>query len=345
MAGQAKKHHLVSKFYLRYFADEADQVRTVILPGDLQFLQSVERATVRTRFYTAVGHDGQPTDAAETAFGGIETVAAEAWRELSEGVWPLTPEAREHVAGWIALQLLRGSGNRASMSQLGTDIVQMELIVGGRRRLRDALRDLGEPNDEESVSREWIGLFENPLEVEAHPNHHIHHIANMLPRITESLLNRWWILTTFERKTLATSDHPVCVVPNDDLTAIGMGTGIENADAIHVPLTRRYALSMHLRATLQPELARQSQDRRQAGVAAIALYSNSCTVNSARRMLFHHPQDSPLVGLDLPAPRTGEVHMSGDPWRFMADDDRQVLLDAGIEPPQPRTARDPQQDK
>jgi hypothetical protein len=119
----------VSKFYLRYFADEADQVRTVILPGDLQFLQSVERATVRTRFYTAVGHDGQPTDAAETAFGGIETVAAEAWRELSEGVWPLTPEAREHVAGWIALQLLRGSGNRASMSQLGTDIVQMELIV------------------------------------------------------------------------------------------------------------------------------------------------------------------------------------------------------------------------
>lgn len=119
MADQAKKHHVVSKFYLRYFADEANQVTTVMLPGDRQFLQSVGRATVRTRFYTAVGHGGQPTDAAETAFGGIETVAAEAWRELSEGVWPLTPEAREHVAGWIALQLLRGNGNRASMSQRG----------------------------------------------------------------------------------------------------------------------------------------------------------------------------------------------------------------------------------
>jgi hypothetical protein len=90
-----------------------------------------------------------------------------------------------------------------------------------------------------------------------------------------------------------------------------------------------------LRSTLPPELAGLREDRHKAGVSAVALYSNSCTVHSARRMLFHHPQDAPFKGLDLPAPRAREMVSSGDPWRFMRDEDRQVLLDAGIQPPPP----------
>src|SRR3954471_24997324 len=58
-------------------------------------------------------------------------------------------------------------------------------------------------------------------------------------------------------------------------------------------------------------------------------------VNSARRMMFHHPEDSPLNGLDLAAPRTHEIAISSDPWRFMPDEDRQALLDAGLQPPAP----------
>jgi hypothetical protein len=34
MAGPARRHHLVSKFYLRHFADENDMITTVFLPGD-----------------------------------------------------------------------------------------------------------------------------------------------------------------------------------------------------------------------------------------------------------------------------------------------------------------------
>ncbi|MFK4083652.1 DUF4238 domain-containing protein [Kribbella sp. NPDC020789] len=331
MPEQAKRHHLVSKFYLRYFADEADKIVTVMLPGERRFTQGIGNASVQTHFYTAVGLDGQLTDAAETAFGYIETAAAAAWREFTAGAWPLSPAGREQVAGWVALQLLRGSRVRNSMSQLGTDMLRLEVIAGGRRRLREVLREVGEPHDDESVDREWIALFENPLEVEAHANHHVLHIAKLLPRVTASLLDRWWILTAFERKSLATSDHPVHIVPNPAQAAMGMGTGIENADEIHVPLTRRLALSMHLRATLPEELAGQVADRKQDGVAKIALYSNSCTVNGARRMLFHHPADNPLSGFDLPEPRTREVQAAGGLWRFMADEDRQVLIDAGIE--------------
>lgn len=333
MGSEAKRHHVVSKFYLRYFADEAERITTVMLPGGSTFPQNIKNASVQTRFYTAIGNDGQPTDAAETAFSKIEAAASVVWREVCAGVWPLSADAREHMAGWIALQLLRGSRVRRSMSQLGTDMLQLQVMVGGRRRLREVLRDLGEPHDDESVTQEWISLFEDPLEVEVHANHHLQYLTEALPRITRSLLDRWWLLTTFERKGLATSDHPVYVLPNPDLRAIGMGTGIENADAIHVPLTRRHSLSLHLRATLPNELAGVRQDRRISGVAATALYSNSCTVNSARRMLFHHPEDAPLQGLDLPDPRTREIEASGDPWCFMPDEDRQVLLDAGLQPP------------
>lgn len=334
MANRAKRHHVVSRFYLRYFADGADQITTVMLPGDRTFPQSIKDATVQTKFYTAIDRDGQPTDAAEQAFSAIEAAAADVWRHVSDGAWPLPEEARTQMAEWIALQLLRGSRVRTSMNQLGTDLFQLQIMIGGRRRLREALRQAGEPHDAETVTREWISLFENPYEMEVHANHHLHHIAQLLPRVTSSLLDRWWILTVFERKSLATSDHPVHVVPNPDLTALGTGTGIENADAIHVPLTRRLSLSMHLRATLPAGLSHVNNDISSQGVAATALYSNSCTVNNARRMLFHHPEDFPLRGLELPDARTREVAASGDPWRFMPDEDRQVLLDAGsIHPP------------
>lgn len=335
MAGeQAKRHHLVSKFYLRHFADEADQVMTVMLPGHRPpFRQSIENASVRSNFFMGIGHDGQPTDAAERAFGLIEETAAGAWRNVAEGVWPLPSDAREAMAGWIALHLLRGSGPRMMMNQLGTQLLQLEVIAGGRARLRDTLRDVGEPFDEESLNREWISLFEDPLVVEAHANQHLNYVAEALPGVTELILSRWWVLTSFERKGLATSDHPVYVVPNEAHVALGMGTGIKNADTIHLPLTRRHSLSLALRSTLPADLARRREDWNVPGTSATALYSNSCAVNSARQALFHHPGDSPLDGLRLPQPRSDEIMSDGDLWRFMPDEDRQVLLDAGLRPP------------
>jgi hypothetical protein len=331
--GQARRHHVVSKFYLRYFADDAGQITTVMLPGDRTFPQSVNDASVHNQYYTGIGHDGLATDVAEQAFGGIEAAAAPAWRAVHDGVWPLPQDLRCAMARWIALQALRGGRVRTSMEQLGTDVTQLEIMVGGRRRVREELVAARLPADDEAVNREWISLFENPYQVTVHANHHLNYIANALPRATETILDRWWLLTTFQRKGLATSDHPVYVVPNERFTRLGMGTGLANADAIHIPLTRRLSLSMHLRNSQLPEIAHMYDDYAFNGSAATALYSSSCAVNSARRMLYHHPADSPLTGFELPAPRTREIMVNGDPWRFMDDDDRRVLLDAGLLPP------------
>jgi hypothetical protein len=55
-------------------------------------------------------------------------------------------------------------------------------------------------------------------------------------------------------------------------------------------------------------------------------------VNSARRFLFHHPDDAPLPGFDLRQPREREVAVHAQLWGWIAEDDRQVLQNAGFGP-------------
>lgn len=332
MPGQARRHHIVSKFYLRYFANDNEQVTTIMLPGDRTFPQSIGDASVQTDYYTVIDQAGQQSDAAEQALSLVEKSAATAWREVAAGVWPLRDEHRESVAAWLALQLLRGTSVRNSMSEMASHALLLELILGGRTRLREALSAAGEAIDDDTVNREWVELFRDPVRAEVRANHHLQHLADLLPRVTHSLLNRSWFLTVFERKALATSDHPVHLVPNEELTRAGMGTGIENATVIHVPLTRRHSLAMYQPSAVPPQLATLGRDIRRPGVTATALYSNSCTVNSTRRFLFHHPDDAPLVGFDLPQPREREVEVKAQLWGWIAEDDRQVLLDAGFGP-------------
>ena len=85
------------------------------------------------------------------------------------------------------------------MSELASHTLLLEVILGGRTRLREALRAAGGPIDDDTVNRGWVGLFKDPFRAEVHANHHMQHLAAMLPRVTQSLLDRWWILTVFER--------------------------------------------------------------------------------------------------------------------------------------------------
>ena len=332
MVGRARRHHLVSKFYLRHFADQSGLVATVELPGHRTFTQSVEDASVRRDYYTAVDNEGEETDSAETAFAKIEGPAAKSWRNVTGGTWPLTPTDRGNMAAWIALQLLRADSVRTSMEQIGSDVVQLEIMMGGRDRLRENLRDQGRPFNDLAVNAEWVSLFIDPPKVDVQANHHLQHVVELLPRVMLGLLGRWWLLTRFDRRTLATSDNPVVLIPNDRDTQLGLGTGIDTADQILVPLTRRLCLSLATRDSLAPDLA-HAVDLVQPGSTQVALYANSATSRNARRFLFHHPQDTPLAGLELPDRREREIGQSGDPWRFMRIDDRQVLIDAGLEPP------------
>ena len=111
------------------------------------------------------------------------------------------------------------------------------------------------------------------------------------------LYERNWVLTFYERRSLATSDTPVVLCSGAGHPA-GMGIGIANAGEIHVPLDRRVALSMG---------DSRFPDGCAAGVTKTALYLNDAIAKNARRYVFHHPDDDPLHGLTLPEPRQHEL--------------------------------------
>lgn len=332
----AKRHHTVSRFYLAHFANDAGQITTVETPGARTYSQNVANATVQSHFYTAVDIHGEPTDKAEQSFGILEGAAADAWRAVVDGNWPLTGDLRTAMAGWIALQVLRGPNVRKSLAEVKNSHLNLNAVLGGRALVREALEQSGRRVDDQSVNEAWIEFFTDPPPIPSvSANEHLRYMGQALPEILDLLLDRVWFLSVYKRKGLATCDHPVFVIPNTDFAQMGLGTGIANAREIHVPLTRRHALTMALRDALPLELA-SSGDVIQPGVSKTALYSNSCMTLSARKALFHHPDDRPFQGLELQPRRQQEVELTTDLWSWMKPDDRQVLLDAGLKPPPPQ---------
>lgn len=251
------------------------------MPGDKRIPISITRATVRKNFYVVTFPDGTETDLAEDAFGILEAAASEAMKSIVDHrTWPIPAKVREDVAGWAALQYLRGPRVR----QLG-------------REIAEDLSSVGVPtkgNDGEQVVVKMPA--ENVAELTG-PELQLALIQRQLPTVAKMLYERDWILTFYERKRLATSDTPVVLIPAADYPD-SLGIGIANAGEIYVPLDRRVGLSM---ASLG------SGDRRIHGVAMTALYCNDAMAKNAQKYLFHHPEDDPLSGLELRQPRAREL--------------------------------------
>jgi hypothetical protein len=276
-----RRNHTVNRSYLQRFADGNGRLTRVELPGDKHVPISVTDATVIKNFYVLSLPDGTETDLAEDAFGIVEAAAAEAIRSVVDHkTWPIPPKVREDIAGWAALQYLRGPWVR----QLGREIAEEFSGVGV---------SVKDGNGEQIVLKMPAeGLTEltgSSLQLQL--------IQHQLPVVAEMLYKRDWILTYYQRKNLATSDAPVVLLPSEDHLDI-LGVGVADAGEIYVPLDRHVGLSMANAGT---------GDIRISGVVKTALYSNDAMAKNARKYLFHHPEDDPLRGLELPEPRAREL--------------------------------------
>lgn len=274
-----RRNHTVNKSYLRRFADNDGLLIRVELPGDKRKRMSISNAAVIKNFYVLTLPDGTESDIAEDAFSIVEAAATEAIRSLVDHqTWPIPPRAREDIAGWIALQYLRGPWVR----QLGQEVA--DAFTGGVPVRTGSGEQITVRMSKEGMST--IAGVELQLAM----------IQRHLPEIAAMLCDRDWILTFYQRKRLATSDTPIALTPVKDHPDF-MGVGIANGE-IHVPLDRRVGLSLGDQGT---------GDGRLNGSAKTALYLNDAMARNARRYLFHHPEDDPLRGLQLPAPRTREL--------------------------------------
>lgn len=276
-----RRNHTVNESHLRRFADDSGLLTGVQLPGDVRFPISASDAAVRKNFYVVRLPDGSESDQAEDDFGQVESNAAVAIRTLiDDRAWPIPDEARAHIAEWAALQYLRVPWVR-----------QFAHEIAG------ALSEVGLPVPTEMAERSTLFIPADQVERHGASAFHIEFIRRQAAVVAEMLYERDWVLTFYNRRSLATSDAPVVLRPMirySDGTTVAVG----NAAEVQVPLDRRVALSMR---------SRRRGDERVPGVTKTAVDLNRATASNARRYVFHHPDDDPLKGLVLPQPREREL--------------------------------------
>jgi hypothetical protein len=283
-----RRNHTVNRSYLKRFANGDGYLSRVDLPGDKRILISLDDATVIKDFYVVTLPDGSKTDKAEDVFCVVESAAAAAIRAVvDEFVWPIPAKMRRDIAAWVALQYLRSP----SVRRLG-------------REIAEGLTEVGLPVPAGTGRQITMKLPADQVEGLAGPGLQLALIRRQLLSAAEMLHQREWVITDYRRKRLATSDTPVVLFP------AAQGVGIANAAAVYVPIDRRAGLIM---------TAPGRGERRVFGTARSALIANQAMAQNARKYLFHHPDDDPLSGVELPQPRGRELANPADAAKLVED--------------------------
>lgn len=323
MTSRTRRQHVVSRFYLNGFANEDQRVARVELPGDVTRVLSTGDAGVIKDFYTITLPDGTKSDFFERAFGEVEGLAAEAMRAITSGVWPVPDEHRASLAAWIALQHLRSEDVRAGQGSMRAGMIQLIVGVSGRAALREVIeRAERRTISDEELDWEWADLTKSGgPDLAEDPDEHLRLLSDLLPGTTHYFYDCHWTLYRFQRRVLVTSDHPVSLCVEPDYPAY-MGVGLATADLFVVPLSRRLGLTIQPRTRLEryPVDPTSVPDFAHDGTTAIARSFNQETVGRARRYVYHHPEDQPLIGLHIPEPDTRRGPQTSDIDRMVHED-------------------------
>jgi hypothetical protein len=304
VAGRVRRQHVISQFYLRGFANESSRIKRIELPGVEPVVLTTSNASVIKDFYTVELLDGTPSDMFEKFFGTFEGPAATALSGVRHGTWPLRPVDREALAGWVALQHLRGEEIRHGQSAL--DAFHIRILVGTSGK--EALRRLIETREgvrlhEEQLDWEWADLTKpGGPHLEPDPGDHMDFLLGTLPGLTAHLMSWHWTLLEFEDAALGTSDHPVSLVPGEDHPP-GMGLGIATAALFYIPLTQSLGLTIQPRDRFPAALG-FVPDLKHVADPEHAKSFNQQTAWSARHYVYCHPEADPFAApVVLPAPR------------------------------------------
>ena len=306
-----RRHHTVPRLLLRRFADGKRLMR-VPLDGGVKRLVGIADVTVHSDFYSMRDEKGQLDDTVENLLAELEDKAALVIRTvIDEGVWPLPIEERAVLAEWIAAQHVRIPAARTAHNEMADQFSKMLIAVGGKPEVRRHMEtDATEPVSDEEVEEMWESLTDfDSYNAEMSVNDHIVSMGQSMATAYEVFMARSWGLIRFERRTLLIPDHPVTLVRDEDMPR-WFGVGIANAAKVLVPIDRRAAIIM---AGPGPDVFYPASTK-----AAKEL--NQRFAWNARKELFHHPDDNPLDGVELPQVRGREMQVSQPPENFLLPD-------------------------
>jgi hypothetical protein len=297
-----RKQHVVSKFYLKGFADSSKLLRRTLLPGNRSHLISSEKASIITDFYSITLEDGQVSDYFERAFSRVEDPASMVHKSIvEEGRWPLGVDEKCDLALWIALQHLRSEGMRTQGNNMRALMIQLVVGTSGK----DALRRHIEKAECQTISQErldfeWAELTrDGGPRIKADPEDHLRMIAELLEPTAVMLGSMQWSLNVYKRKRLITGDHPVSMLTNPEHPSF-RGVGLATAGGFALPLSRKHGLVIGA----SPELP----DLKVDGNAQTANGLNQATIVNSRICLYSHPEDEEVIkGMYVPQPREWEI--------------------------------------
>lgn len=317
MGDVAKLHHTVPQFYLRGFADAAERITSVRLPGDRRYTQVIKKTAATNHFYSIDGHP-HGSDVFEKALSEMEGAAASVLRATEGGAWPLSEEQRGALATFMAVQYVRGPDHRRTMGYLAASMTRLEVQVTGRGNIQQWVRQrYGVEVDDDEAEEVWQEATQPggpPITVS--PEEHIAHLVQTAAELLPMILGRPWSLVRFQRRSLITSDSPVGLVPHPG-DEPWQGVGFMTALAITFPLTRRLGLLMGdirqlVEGNIPVELVRAGDgDGVEEGTTALEKLINNSTVHSASEYIYHHPEDGSTLPSPLPEPTLTTISRQG----------------------------------
>lgn len=321
----AKRHHFVPQFYLRGFADDAERITTVTLPGEQRYTQVIRKTAAENGFYAVPGHpDG--SDAFEKILSQVEGEAASILARIKAGQWPLSPKDRASLAYYLALQVTRGPEQRRNMDRLAAHFTRIEIGYGGKAGVKGWVKEqYGVDISDAEAEELWAQATQPggpPIRHTALA--HIQQMMELVDTIHPSLSFRPWMLVRFDEASLITSDTPVSLIARQD-DGPAMGVGFLTAQHILVPLSRKLGLAMtdpemSIDLGIPVEKVRAGEcDFAEDGSAGIADFFNTVTARQASLRLYHHPDDDGAVPDDLPNPRPVTMSLSGGSQEFTGE--------------------------
>ncbi|SPE99989.1 DUF4238 domain-containing protein [Streptomyces sp. MA5143a] len=304
-----RHHHTVPRLLLRRFAD-GKRIMRVPLDGSEPKPIGIGDATVRSHFYSMQDETGQRDDSIENLLADLEDQAARVIAKvIDEHVWPLPIDDRAVLGEWVAAQSARIPAARKANNEIADQLLKMEIAAGGKPEVRRRMEAQGKgPVSDEDVEATWAELTDfSGYFVELPVNDHLLTMADAMVVAYEWMMARSWQLCRFGRRTLLLSDHPVALL-RDETAPAWSGVGLANAAAIMVPIDRQAAIIM---------TAPGGQDGIFPASAKLAKELNHRFAWNSRIELFHHPDDNPLAGINLPPVRDREAEFSQTAERFL----------------------------
>jgi hypothetical protein len=306
-----RRHHTVPRLLLRRFAD-GERIMRVPLDGGERRSVGIADVTVHRNFYSMVDKNGQLDDTVEDLLAELEGKAAKVIREVVNGVWPLPITERAVLAEWIAAQHARIPAARAANNEIADHLGKVLIAMGGKPEIRRRLEeDAQEPVSDEKVEALWQELTDfDGYYAEMSVNDHMAAMGQSMKTAYEVFMARSWGLIKFDRRTLLVPDHPVTLVRGEKIPSF-RGVGVGNAAAVLVPIDRHAAIMMaspgHDDFLVRPH-------------TKLAKELNQRFAENARKELFHHPDDKPLEGVELPPTRNREMQVSRPPEGYLMPD-------------------------